>query len=150
MGVSGRSMLEALIQGLASPEQMAELAQGRLRDKRQQLTQALEGRVQAHHRFVLTELLCQIDSLEETLARFDQAQHALLVIWGEFAQSIELAKKLHSQGRFLVLDADNADGLAALMQVAHQLESEAVPAYLETSRRGGHLWLFLDQTQSGG
>jgi transposase len=36
------------------------------------LTQALEGRVKAHHRFVLTELLCQIDSLDETIAHFDQ------------------------------------------------------------------------------
>jgi transposase len=72
LGVSGRAMLEALIAGQASPAEMAELAKGRLRDKRAQLTQALEGRVQAHHRFVLTELLCQIDSLEEALARFNQ------------------------------------------------------------------------------
>lgn len=72
MGVSGRAMLEALIEGSASPAQMAELAKGRLREKRPKLVQALEGRVKAHHRFLLTELLCQIDSLEETIARFDQ------------------------------------------------------------------------------
>jgi transposase len=71
LGVSGRAMLEALIHGQASPDQMADLAKGRLRDKRVALTKALEGRVQPHHRFVLTELLCQIDSLEETIARFD-------------------------------------------------------------------------------
>jgi len=41
---------------------MAELAKGRLRNKREQLTKAMEGRVKAHHRFLLTELLCQIDS----------------------------------------------------------------------------------------
>jgi transposase len=51
---------------------MAELAKGRLRVKREALTKALEGRVKDHHRFVLTELLCQIDSLEETIARFDE------------------------------------------------------------------------------
>jgi transposase len=72
MGVSGRAMLEAIVAGNASPEQMAELAKGRMRDKREQLAKALQGRVKAHHRFVLTELLCQIDSLEETIARFDQ------------------------------------------------------------------------------
>jgi len=72
MGVSGRAMLEALIAGQASPEQMAELAKGRMRDKRPELVKALEGRVKPHHRFVLTELLCQIDSLDETIARFDQ------------------------------------------------------------------------------
>jgi len=31
----------------------------------------LVGRVQAHHRFILQELLCQIDSLDETIERFD-------------------------------------------------------------------------------
>ena len=72
LGVSGRAMLEALIEGQASPEQMADLAKGRLREKRDVLVKALEGRVKPHHRFVLTELLCQIDSLEETIARFDQ------------------------------------------------------------------------------
>lgn len=72
LGVSGRAMLAALIEGQASPEQMAELAKGRLREKREDLVKALAGRVKPHHRFVLTELLCQIDSLEETIARFDQ------------------------------------------------------------------------------
>jgi len=77
LGVSGRAMLEAIIEGQASPEQMADLAKGRLREKRDELVKALEGRVKAHHRFLLTELLCQIDSLEETIARFDQeiAEH---------------------------------------------------------------------------
>jgi transposase len=72
LGVSGRAMLEAIIAGEASPAAMAELAKGRLREKRVQLEQALEGRVKAHHRFVLTELLCQIDSLEETIDRFNE------------------------------------------------------------------------------
>jgi transposase len=70
-GVSGRAILEAIIDGQASPEAMAELAKGRLRAKRDQLEQALVGRVQAHHRFILQELLCQIDSLDETIERFD-------------------------------------------------------------------------------
>jgi len=72
IGVSGRAMLEAIINSTATPEQMAELSKGRLRSKRTELSQALEGRVKPHHRFVLTELLCQIDSLDETIARFDQ------------------------------------------------------------------------------
>jgi transposase len=71
LGISGRAMLEALMAGQASPTEMAELAKGRLREKREPLAKALEGRGHAHHRFVLTELLCQIDSLDETIARFD-------------------------------------------------------------------------------
>lgn len=71
MGVSGRAMLEAIIRDQASPEEMASLAKGRLREKRESLVRALEGRVKPHHRFVLTELLCQIDNLDEAIARFD-------------------------------------------------------------------------------
>jgi transposase len=71
MGVSGREMLKAIIEGKASPTEMAALAKGRLREKREQLGKALEGRVKSHHQFVLAELLCQIDSLDETIARFD-------------------------------------------------------------------------------
>ena len=72
LGVSGRAMLNALIEGKATPSEMAELAKGRMRGKHEELNQALEGRVKPHHRFVLAELLRQIDSLDETIARFDE------------------------------------------------------------------------------
>jgi transposase len=71
MGVSSRAMLAALIAGQTDSQLLAELAKGRLRGKRDQLTQALQGRMKSHHRFVLTELLCQIDGLDETITRFD-------------------------------------------------------------------------------
>jgi transposase len=77
MGVSGRAMLAALLAGHADPQALADLAKGRLRSKRDQLAKALDGRVKPHHRFVLTELLCQIDSLDETLARFDTQIHEI-------------------------------------------------------------------------
>jgi transposase len=72
LGVSGRAMLNALIEGKATPSEMADLAKGRMREKREELNKALEGRIKPHHRFVLTELLCQIDNLDEALARFDE------------------------------------------------------------------------------
>ncbi len=72
VGVSGRAILSALIAGQTDPVILAELSRGQLRNKREQLAQALTGRVKPHHRFVLSELLCQIDSLDETIAHFDQ------------------------------------------------------------------------------
>lgn len=72
MGVSGRAILEAIVLGQTNPAVMAELAKGRLRSKREELIQALEGRVRPHQRFILAELLCQLDSLDETIARFDK------------------------------------------------------------------------------
>jgi transposase len=72
MGVSGRAMLNAIVAGQTDPVLMASLAKGCLRSKRDQLVQALEGRVRPHQRFILAELLCQLDSLDETIARFNQ------------------------------------------------------------------------------
>jgi transposase len=37
----------------------------------------MEGRVKPHHRLVLTELLCQIDSLDETIARVEERIQAI-------------------------------------------------------------------------
>jgi transposase len=96
MGVSGRAILQALIAEGRSPAAMAELAKGRLRTKREQLAQALEGRMQAHHRFILSELLAEVDSLEETIARFTQQ----ITEYGKpFAEGIELLDTIPGVGR---------------------------------------------------
>jgi transposase len=55
MGVSGRAILEQLIQGRTDPATLAELAKGRLREKRALLEKALASRFKAHHRFMLTQ-----------------------------------------------------------------------------------------------
>src|SRR5205809_4062933 len=60
-GVSGRLMLEALVEGKATPQEMAELAKGRLRQKIDELGPALEGKLEEHHRFLLR---LQLDRLE--------------------------------------------------------------------------------------
>lgn len=67
MGVSGRAMLAALIDGRTDPATMAELAQGRLRSKIPVLEQALTGLVRDHHRQLLAMQLAHIDFLEEQL-----------------------------------------------------------------------------------
>jgi transposase len=72
LGVSGRKMLHALIDGNRTPAQMADLAIMKLRDKIPQLTQALSGRVTAHHRFMLKNLLDQVEYLEKQIESFDQ------------------------------------------------------------------------------
>ena len=54
-----------------------------------------------------------------------------------------------SQARFLVLDADDTQSWKRLGHLARNLAKEDVPAYLEASRRGGHLWLFLAEAVGG-
>jgi hypothetical protein len=44
---------------------------------------------------------------------------------------------------FAVFDADQAEGLMILKELQTDLARQGFPAYLERSRRGGHLWLFF-------
>jgi transposase len=71
-GKSARAMLEALLAGETDPKVLADLARGRMREKRALLEQALVGRLRAHHRFLISELLAQIDYLDEAIARVSQ------------------------------------------------------------------------------
>lgn len=63
LGVSGRLMLDRLVAGESDAQSLADLARGRMRSKRSQLKEALEGRVGAHHRLLLKTHLGLIDSL---------------------------------------------------------------------------------------
>jgi transposase len=72
MGVSGRAMLEALTTGQTDPEELAGLAKGRLRDKHDQLVQALEGLMGPHQRFILAEQLAHIDEIDGRIARLSE------------------------------------------------------------------------------
>jgi len=89
VGVSGRAILAALLDGEEDVTVLAELAKGKLRKKRDELERALRGRLQPHHRFLLTELLAQIDGLDDTIARFD-AEIVRLCTVNEEARVVEL------------------------------------------------------------
>jgi transposase len=78
LGKSGRDMLHALIGGEQDADILAELARGRLRAKLPDLRLALEGRVQPHHRFLLTRILAHIDYLEQSLGQVEQEIEAHL------------------------------------------------------------------------
>src|SRR5262249_50479371 len=71
-GVSGMSMLKAILEGKATPRQMAELAKGRLRHKISDLARALKGKVEEHHRFLLSFQVHRLEQVDADLARLEQ------------------------------------------------------------------------------
>ncbi len=77
---------------------LADLAKGKLRKKRDQLERALSGHLRSHHRFLLTELLAQIDGLDEAIARFD-AEIARLCGVNEEEEVVELLDTIPGIGR---------------------------------------------------
>jgi transposase len=72
LGASGRAMLKALSAGERDPVTLAGLAQGRLRDKRAALEQALVGCFTDHHACLLRSLLVHLEFLEQQIGDFDR------------------------------------------------------------------------------
>jgi transposase len=68
LGVSGRAMLDALVEGTTDPEILAELARGKLRKKIPALREALEGRFDHLHAAWIGAILAHIDFLDEQIA----------------------------------------------------------------------------------
>jgi transposase len=72
MGKSGKDMIRALIEGEKDSAEMADLARRQLRGKIPQLRLALEGHVTDHHRFMLGQLMDQLDYLDRQIDLFSQ------------------------------------------------------------------------------
>jgi len=68
---SVRAMIEALIAGQRDPKALADLAVGKMRAKRKELTEALDGRFEDHHAELARMLLDQIDALTAQVAALD-------------------------------------------------------------------------------
>ena len=69
LGKSGREILAALVAGTTEPRVLADLAQGRLRDKLPELERALVGSFGPHQRFLVLQQLAHIAFLDEALER---------------------------------------------------------------------------------
>ena len=72
MGLSGRKMIEAMIDGVRNPSRLAALADRRLKATPKQLYDALHGRLTDHHRFMLKLYLSQYDALDKAIIEIDQ------------------------------------------------------------------------------
>lgn len=79
-GMSSRQMIEALISGGYTEEEMAGFARGRMRKKIPELKEALQGKLTDNHRFLLTQEMEHIQFLESQIAaleeRIDERLHA--------------------------------------------------------------------------
>jgi len=113
VGVSGRAMLQALINGQRDPAALAELAKRRLRSKIPALTQALTGRFGEHHGFLAQLHLDLIDQhthavdqltarIEVVIEPFRGARDLIITIPGisERVADVIIAETGADMGRF--------------------------------------------------
>lgn len=71
-GVSATAMLDALLKRELTVEQMAELARGKLKKKKEAINEALIGKLTDHHIFMIQTSLEHIKSIERLIAQVDE------------------------------------------------------------------------------
>src|SRR5262245_19213380 len=91
LGLSGRRILRAIIDGETEPARLSELGGPRLAASRSELADALHGRIRDHHRFLIGQHLKTIEQLEATIAAFDARIEAALQ---PFRDSVERVKEI--------------------------------------------------------
>ena len=72
LGKSGRAMIEALLDGGSTAEQIAQLARGKLREKIPLLIRAVDGSFTPSTAIVLRQLLAQYDAVQALIAAVDR------------------------------------------------------------------------------
>lgn len=88
MGVSGRAMLQELIEGQRDPIMLADLAKRRLRNKTPELVEALTGRFVEHHAFLARMHLNLIDQHSAAIAELTERIEVMIEPFRGFHQLI--------------------------------------------------------------
>jgi transposase len=84
---SARAMLEALLCGVTDPDQLAELAKGKMRAKIPELKDALRSRFQIeHHGIMVAQLLAHIDTLDAAPQNLTERIEFVLVPHAEIVE----------------------------------------------------------------
>ena len=99
LGASGRAMLWALTRGERDPVKLASLAHGKLKAKEVLLRRALDGRLTAAQRFVLSELRHRWEELERAEARVTAEIEQYLAEHPKLARAREMLDTIPGLGQ---------------------------------------------------
>ena len=88
IGVSGRSILRALIAGETDPDALADRVDGRLKAPRPQLLEALRGAITDHHRFLLSLHLSHVEASEQAITSIEVRLTEVMTPYAEAAERL--------------------------------------------------------------
>jgi transposase len=155
LGVTGRAILRALIEGETDPVTLSAQARGSLKFKRLQLIEALRGRVTDHHRFILKLHLDTIDMLEAQVAEVDRRLGGALA---PFQSAIEQLTTIPGVGEQTarVLVSEIGDDMTRFPSAAHLVSwaglcprsDESAGKRRSTRTRRASQWLKSSLTQA--
>jgi transposase len=118
LGTSARAMLDALVGGQRDEQVLAELALGRMRAKIPALREALVGRFDDHHAFLVGMILAHIDNLNTMITELDRRIGTEIA---PYQQQVELVRTIDGfdTRAAQVLIAETGADMTAFPTAAH-------------------------------
>lgn len=109
LGVTGRLILDGLVNGETDPAKLAELAIGRLKKKKAQIRQALDGHFTDHHRFQVRLLLQIVREYEDKIMQLDIRIERYLEPYPEIVRRLDAVPGIDRLGAAIILAEIGAD-----------------------------------------
>lgn len=148
LGVTGRAMLEALIEGERDPDMLAGLAVGRLKVKRELLARSVPGRFNSFHATMCRELLDHIDYLDATISRLDDQVDRLMAPFVDARDRLDTIPGIAKRCAEIVIAEIGADmgrfptpGHLASWAGLCPGNNESAGKHKSTRTRSGNPWL---------
>jgi transposase len=88
-GVSAREMIAAIIKESHTPEQIAQMARGRLKTKKGDLVRSLQGRISDRHRFLLKKIQNHMQWLQNHINEIDRQVDKAMIPYKEQWQLLQ-------------------------------------------------------------
>lgn len=148
LGLSGRTILTALIEGERDPDKLAALGHVRLKASKDELREALAGHVTEHHRFMLKLHLEQIGSIDRMIDDLESRAEARLEPFRSKVEHLDTIPGINQRVAATIIaeiGADmsrfrNDDALVAWSGLCRGLNESAGKIKSARLRKGGN-WL---------
>ena len=108
-GVSGRQIMDALVQGDHDPEALSEMAKGVLRRKIPQLAIALEGAFTDHHALLIRLNLEMMDQINVQISRLDERIEQMMEPMKKEATRLQSIPGVHKTASNIVISEIGID-----------------------------------------
>ena len=97
-GASGMAIIDAILEGKLKVKKMADLARGKLRNKKKELAEALVGKITQHHVFMIRTSLDHIKSIDGFVADVDRQTDEKLKPYAKEVELLETIPGVKEQG----------------------------------------------------
>jgi transposase len=102
-GVSGSAIIDELIKGELTIEEMSDLAKGRLTKKKDRIKEALKGHFTEHHKFMISTSLEHIKQMEKLICEIDEKVNKKMVKYQEEKELLKTIPGVKEQGAAAII-----------------------------------------------